>query len=89
MSDAVFKQSQTFEEFAEATKSRIDTHWHPMMDEECVCGPLPRPAPEPVVLNVQSGTYEVTGSRYPLLRLAVEVLKHRTWHFLRGEGFRD
>jgi hypothetical protein len=41
------------------------------------------------VLYVPDGSYEITGYRYPLLRLAVEVLKHRTWHWLRGEGFRD
>ncbi len=44
---------------------------------------------KPVVLQVPSGTYEVTGSRFPLLRLGVEILKHRAWHWLRGEGFRD
>jgi len=40
-------------------------------------------------LVVPSGTYEVTGYRYPLLWLVVEVVKHRTWHWLRGEGFHD
>ncbi len=42
-----------------------------------------------VVLKVPTGSYEVTDRRFPLLALLLEVLKHRTWHFLRGEGFRD
>lgn len=40
-------------------------------------------------LIVEAGSYEVAGSRYPLLRLLAEVVKHRTWHWLRGDGFRD
>ena len=40
-------------------------------------------------LIVEAGSYEVTGSRYPLLRLVLEVVKHRAWHWLSGQGFRD
>lgn len=42
-----------------------------------------------VVLKVPEGSYEVEGYRFPLIVLALEVLKHRAWHLLRGEGFRD
>ena len=42
-----------------------------------------------VVLQLDAGTYEVTGSRFPLLRLALLVLKNRTWHLVRGEGWTD
>lgn len=41
------------------------------------------------VLQVEAGTYEVTGSRFPFVRLAILVLRHRTWHLLRGEGWID
>ena len=40
-------------------------------------------------LLVESGSYEVTGARFPLLRLLWEVLKHRAWHWSRGDGWRD
>lgn len=42
-----------------------------------------------VVYYVPEGHYEVTGSRFPLLRLTWEVLKHRSWHWFKGHGFRD
>jgi len=41
------------------------------------------------VLNVPAGSYEVTGYRYPLLMLMLEVFKHRTWHWFRGDGWTD
>lgn len=69
----------------------LDINYNPLAMDDGVCCPGPI-GPEPegdFVLKVPEGTYEVTGSRYPLLRLVVEVMKHRTWHFLRGEGFRD
>jgi hypothetical protein len=88
VSKTEFCREESFEEFAKRT---IDSEerWNPLSNEECVCGPSPMPKPKPVVLHIGEGSYEVTGSRYPLLRLAVEVLKHRTWHWMRGEGFRD
>jgi hypothetical protein len=42
-----------------------------------------------LVLTVPAGTYEVTGSRFPLLRLVFEVVKHRTEHLLLGQGWVD
>jgi len=42
-----------------------------------------------VKLLCPEGSYEVTGSRLPLLRLVLLVLTHRTRHWLRGEGWRD
>lgn len=95
MSRAEFKQTQTTDEFAriqEKLKQKflIDPSFNPLAIEDHICcGPSTMEPPKPVVLQVPAGTYEVTGSRFPLVRLAVEVLKHRAWHFLRGEGFRD
>ena len=40
-------------------------------------------------LIVDDGHYDVTGSRWPLLRLLWVVTKHRAWHWWRGEGWRD
>jgi hypothetical protein len=42
-----------------------------------------------VRLTVEAGSYEVTGYRFPLVRLIWEVVKHRSWHWFRGEGWRD
>lgn len=42
-----------------------------------------------VTLQCEAGLYEVTGSRFPLARLILLVVKHRTWHLLRGEGWVD
>jgi hypothetical protein len=42
-----------------------------------------------VVLQCEAGTYEVTGSRFPMLRLALLMLRHRSWHLMRGEGWVD
>ena len=42
-----------------------------------------------VRLEVPAGSYEITGYRFPLVRLVFEVLKHRTIHWLSGEGFDD
>jgi len=40
-------------------------------------------------LVVPEGTYEVTGYRFPLVRLILLVLSHRAWHWWRGEGWSD
>lgn len=42
-----------------------------------------------MVLTTPSGTYEVTDSRFPLIRLVIAVLWHRTEHLLRGDGWVD
>ena len=42
-----------------------------------------------LTLQCESGSYEVTGSRFPFARLVLLVLRHRTWHLLRGEGWSD
>lgn len=82
-----FTKSETPREAQPAAK--LDMNFNPLSaDDSICCGPLRDPLP-PTVLNVPAGTYEVEGSRYPLLRLVVEVVKHRTWHWVRGEGFRD
>lgn len=90
MSRTQFKKKQTTDEFAKERWGKIDPHFNPLaVDDGPCCGPVVWDPPKPVVLQVPAGTYEVTGSRYPLARLALEVLKHRAWHFIRGEGFRD
>lgn len=97
MSRTQFKKTQTTDQFARAQeqlrrKKRllIDPTFNPLAaDDHICCGPSTMEPPKPVVLQVPAGSYEVTGSRFPLARLAVEVLKHRAWHWLRGDGFRD
>jgi len=77
--------------FFDPTKHQLNERWDPLAIDERVCMPV-REAPEPIpptVLSVPGGTYEIEGSRYPLLRLVVEVVKHRAWHWLKGDGFRD
>lgn len=95
MSRTNFKKTQTTDDYAkdQARRKReflLDPRFNPLaVDDGPCCGPVVWDPPKPVVLQVPAGTYEVTGSRFPIIRLAVEVLKHRSWHFIRGEGFRD
>jgi hypothetical protein len=42
-----------------------------------------------MTLTVPSGTYEVTDSRFPLIRLLFAVMWHRTEHLLHGDGWID
>ena len=91
----MFKKAQTTDAFARMQaklkeKFCADPRFNPLAVEEHICcGPGPMEPPKPVVLQVSAGTYEVSGSRFPLVRLVVEVLRHRAWHWLRGQGFRD
>ena len=97
MSSTEFKKSQTTDSFARAQEARkrrvfLNPEFNPLEDDGHCCGPVgcgPVEPPAPVILQVSTGTYEVTGSKYPLVRLVVEVLRHRTWHLLQGHGFRD
>ena len=85
------RRALTKKKFFGPTEHQLNGRWDPMAIDEEVCFPV-REAPEPIpttVLSVPGGTYEVEGSRYPLLRLALEVVKHRAWHWLKGDGFRD
>lgn len=50
-----------------------------------LCAPCNDDLNQPFQLMTPDGDY-YAGS---LCGLLVQVLKHRLWHFLRGEGFRD
>ena len=88
---SLFKRSARRRSRFAGERPLLDMHYNPLArgeDGPC-CGPLSLDPLPSTVLNVPAGSYEIEGSRYPLLRLVVEVLKHRSRHWIRGKGFRD
>lgn len=90
----VYRRLDDFRKYLKKRQAIDGGRWNPLAVEEHVCcAPGVRhedhePLPE-VILKVPVGTYEIVGSRYPLLRLVFEVVKHRTSHLLQGEGWTD
>lgn len=70
-------------QFAPGSAGHFDFGSQRKRVEEAIALP-PLPAPR-YVLKVAAGTYEAE----TLPALLWQVLRHRLWHFRRGEGWRD